>query len=110
MEKLKQITLLPFNMAIYKRLWDNKLIDNTIFDRNGKYIKNNKIYISDKAYGELIMYSALDKYLIPHKIPEGFIEVELVDNARIEEISDGGYEEAYGSDADSLIVNDILVY
>lgn len=61
MKKLKQITLLPFNMAIYKRLWDNKLIDDTIFDRNGKYIKNNKVYISDKAYGELIIFFDLDK-------------------------------------------------
>ena len=62
MKKVKQITLLPFNMAIYKRLWDNKLIDNNVFDRNGKYIKNNDIYISDKNHSELVMYFKSSEY------------------------------------------------
>lgn len=52
----------------------------------------------------------IDKYLLPHKAPKGFIEVDIVDNARIAEIGDGGYDETYGSDADALIINDILVY
>lgn len=66
------MTLLPFNMKIYKKLWDQNLINHSVFDRNGKY-KNGKICITDKYCDELILEVDDEKYALP-------LEVKMVQN------------------------------
>ena len=61
MKKINKIVLLPFNMKIYERLWYMEIIDNKIFNREGKYYKDSRIYITDKDYGELVLYINSEK-------------------------------------------------
>ena len=52
----------------------------------------------------------LDKYIMPNKDPRGWTELVTIDNATIYEINMTAHYKTYSSDADSLIVDNILVY